>query len=116
MDPVGPVRLSKTTWFRTQWVPINQPMAATITVSDTVQSGTGYISNNYQATSAVPTEGKEAHRPAGPSNTSPRFDRSGFALQDLEADVSSTEIDGIVAQMAFAQLCAFGLGKLDSNE
>jgi hypothetical protein len=48
MDPVGPVRLSKTTWFRTQWVPINQPMAATITVSDTVQSGTGYISNNYQ--------------------------------------------------------------------
>ena len=71
-------------------------MAATITVSDTVQSGTGYISNNYQQ----PLQSR----------------RKGFALQDLEADVSSTEIDGIVAQMAFAQLCAFGLGKLDSNE
>jgi hypothetical protein len=42
----GPVRLSKTTWFS---------MAATTTVSDTVQSGTGHISNN-PATSAVLTE------------------------------------------------------------
>jgi hypothetical protein len=67
-------------------------MATTTTVSDTVQSGTDHISNNYQQPLQSRQKARRAHQPAGPSNTS-----------DLEA-VSSTEIDGIVAQLTRTEL------------
>ncbi len=45
-----------------------------------------------------PTESQKAHRPQEPGNTSPRSDRSGFALQEVKPTLlSSAEIDDTVS-------------------
>jgi len=67
-------------------------------VQESVSASKAADGHNDNATSAVPTEGQEAHRPERPGNTSPRSDQSGFALQKVKADISSTEIDDIVAR------------------
>ncbi len=49
------------------------------------------------ATSLVLTEGQEAHRLAGPGNSSPRSDGSGFDPQEIATDASCMITDEAVA-------------------